>query len=141
MISGRSRLFTYAAVETLKPGQISSVTHAPPTTSRRSSTSTRRPARARYAAVTRPLCPAPMMITSYIAPTAKSPRIGKQAKVSSARVARQGRGLRIRPDAASIRHQSDTSVKGLKDNYKDNNRDNYKDCPGANESPTPNRRL
>src|SRR5437762_491024 len=46
MISGRSRLFTYAAVDTLKPGHSSSVTHAPPTTSRRSSTSTRLPARA-----------------------------------------------------------------------------------------------
>ena len=58
-IWGRSRLCTYAAVETLKPGQSSSVTQAPPTNSRRSRTSTRRPARARYAAVTNPLCPAP----------------------------------------------------------------------------------
>ncbi len=46
MISGRSRLFTYAAVETLKPGHTSSVTHAPPSTSRRSRTIVLRPARA-----------------------------------------------------------------------------------------------
>ena len=43
MISGRSRLLTYAAVETLYPGHTSSVTHAPPSTSRRSSTNVLRP--------------------------------------------------------------------------------------------------
>ena len=37
---------------------------APPSTCRRSSTSTRRPALARYAAQTRPLCPPPMMMAS-----------------------------------------------------------------------------
>ena len=65
MISGRSRLTTYEKTENLKPGTISSVTAAPPTSGRRSSTTTFRPARARYAAATRPLCPPPMMIASY----------------------------------------------------------------------------
>ena len=37
----------YEAVEARTPGAISSVTQAPPTTSRRSSTIVRRPARAR----------------------------------------------------------------------------------------------
>ena len=41
------------------------VTAAPPTSGRRSSTSTFLPARARYAAHTRPLWPPPMMIASY----------------------------------------------------------------------------
>ncbi len=45
--------------------KISSVTAAPPTMCRRSSTTTFFPARARYAAATRPLCPPPMMIASY----------------------------------------------------------------------------
>ena len=39
MISGRSRLTTYENTENLKPGKISSVTAAPPTSGRRSSTS------------------------------------------------------------------------------------------------------
>ena len=39
MISGRSRLTTYEKTENLKPGKISSVTAAPPTSGRRSSTS------------------------------------------------------------------------------------------------------
>ena len=47
------------------PGKTSSVTAAPPTTWRRSSTSTFRPARARYAAAVRPLWPPPMTIASY----------------------------------------------------------------------------
>jgi hypothetical protein len=47
MISGRNRLTTYEYTENLKPGKISSVTAAPPMRSRRSSTSTRLPARAR----------------------------------------------------------------------------------------------
>ena len=47
MISGRSRLTTYENTENVKPGKTSSVTAAPPTRSRRSSTSTRLPARAR----------------------------------------------------------------------------------------------
>src|SRR5262245_20506334 len=42
-----------------------SVTAHPPSSSRRSSTSTFRPARARYPAVTSPLCPPPTTITSY----------------------------------------------------------------------------
>jgi len=48
----------------LKPEKTSSVTAAPPSTWRRSSTSTRRPALARYAAATSPLCPPPTMMTS-----------------------------------------------------------------------------
>ena len=65
MISGRSRETTYEQTENLKPGKTSSVTAAPPSTYRRSSTSTRLPARARYAAFTRPLWPPPMTMTSY----------------------------------------------------------------------------
>ena len=65
MISGRSSDTTYEQTEYLKPGKISSVTAAPPSTCRRSSTSTRLPARARYAALTRPLWPPPMTMTSY----------------------------------------------------------------------------
>src|SRR5437870_4034880 len=42
--------------------------HAPPTRSRRSTTSTRRPARARYAAAVSPLCPAPTTTTSQRGP-------------------------------------------------------------------------
>src|SRR6185437_7322954 len=84
MMIGRRRLFTYDAVETLKPGQISSDTQAPPTSSRRSSTSTVRPARARYAAATRPLWPAPMMITSY----------GADMREMAMREARAARGPR-----------------------------------------------
>src|SRR6185437_7445931 len=47
------------------PGNGSSVVHAPPTRSRLSSTSTRCPARARYAAHANPLCPAPTIIASH----------------------------------------------------------------------------
>ena len=64
MISGRSSETTYDATLNRKPGTISSVTAAPPSTSRRSRTTTRMPARARYAAVTRPLWPPPMMMAS-----------------------------------------------------------------------------
>src|SRR6266849_7208833 len=66
IISGRSRETTYEQTENLNPGNTSSVTHAPPSTCRRSSTSTRLPARARYAALTRPLWPPPMTMTSYV---------------------------------------------------------------------------
>ena len=48
----------------LEAGKISSVTAAPPSTCRRSTTSTLRPARARYAALTSPLWPPPITITS-----------------------------------------------------------------------------
>src|SRR3954465_15711270 len=47
------------------PGQGCSETAAPPTWSRRSSTSTERPARASSAAATSPLWPPPMTMTSY----------------------------------------------------------------------------
>src|SRR6185436_19474717 len=50
--------------ELRKPGWNSSVTAAPPSTLRRSSTRTERPAPARYAAHVRPLCPPPMMTAS-----------------------------------------------------------------------------
>src|SRR6266545_4779037 len=52
--SGRSRPHTAAPVEPRNPGAISSVVSGPPTTPRRSSTRTRSPPRARYAAATRP---------------------------------------------------------------------------------------
>ena len=66
MICGRSSETTYEQTEMWKPGNTSSVTAAPPSTCRRSSTSTRRPARARYAACVRPLWPPPITITSYL---------------------------------------------------------------------------
>ena len=66
MISGRSSETTYEQTEKRKPGKTSSVTAAPPSTWRRSSTSTFRPARARYAAFTRPLWPPPTTIASYL---------------------------------------------------------------------------
>src|SRR5436305_14517159 len=65
MISGRNSETTYEQTEKRKPGNTSSVTAAPPRTCRRSSTSTLRPARARYAAAVSPLCPPPMTIASY----------------------------------------------------------------------------
>ena len=76
MISGRSSETTYEQTENLNPGKISSVTAAPPSTCRRSSTSTLRPARARYAAHVSPLCPPPMTITSYFidGPSYENPR-------------------------------------------------------------------
>ncbi len=46
-ISGRRSDSVYAPGDALTPGQSSSVTHAPPAMSRRSSTSTDSPARAR----------------------------------------------------------------------------------------------
>ena len=57
-------LTTYEKTENLKPGKTSSVTAAPPTRGRRSSTSTLRPARARYAAATSALWPAPTSTAS-----------------------------------------------------------------------------
>lgn len=45
MMYGRKRLNTYEALENLKPGMISSVTAAPPTTCRLSTTATDRPDR------------------------------------------------------------------------------------------------
>ena len=65
MISGLSSDTTYEQTEKWKPGKTSSVTAAPPTMWRRSSTRTLRPARARYAAAVNPLCPPPMTIASY----------------------------------------------------------------------------
>ena len=62
---GRSRPTVCARRGTRTPPS-SAVSAAPPTRSRRSRTTTRRPARARYAAVTRALCPPPMTATSYV---------------------------------------------------------------------------
>ena len=64
----------YDAVDTRYPGHTSSVTDAPPTIGRRSSTRTERPARARYAAVTSPLCPPPITMASYRFTPASLPR-------------------------------------------------------------------
>src|SRR3954463_13891827 len=66
MISGRSSETTYEQTENLNPGKTSSVTAAPPSTCRRSSTRTFFPARARYAAWVRPLCPPPITIALYV---------------------------------------------------------------------------
>src|SRR4051794_14867113 len=68
MISGRSSDNVYAPGDARTPGHSSSVTQAPPTMSRRSKHSTVSPARARYAAATRPLWPAPMTATSSTRP-------------------------------------------------------------------------
>jgi hypothetical protein len=64
MISGRNNETTYEKTEKRKPGNASSVTAAPPSTCRRSSTTVFRPARARYAALTSPLWPPPITIAS-----------------------------------------------------------------------------
>src|SRR3954453_16316636 len=64
MIRPRSRDSVYAPGDARTPGHSSSVTDAPPTMSRRLKTSTDRPARARYAAATSPLWPAPTTIAS-----------------------------------------------------------------------------
>ena len=64
MTSGRSIEAMYEVVEARTPGAISSVTQAPPTISRRSTTRTFTPARARYQAATRPLCPPPTTMAS-----------------------------------------------------------------------------
>src|SRR5579863_9255026 len=68
MIFGFRSDTVYAATELRKPGWNSSVTAAPPTTARCSSTVTLSPAAARYAAHTRPLCPPPMIRASQRAP-------------------------------------------------------------------------
>ena len=65
MIVGGIRLTTYDSDVTLKSGPHGiSVTAAPPVVSRASSTTVRSPARARYAAATRPLWPPPTTIAS-----------------------------------------------------------------------------
>src|SRR2546428_12238627 len=65
MICGRRGLPTSEQTVNLNPGESSSVTAAPPRTWRRSRTTTFFLARARYAAVTRPLCPPPITMASY----------------------------------------------------------------------------
>lgn len=57
MMYGRKRLSTYEALENLNPGIISSVTAAPPTTCRLSTTATDKPAFCKYAEAINPLCP------------------------------------------------------------------------------------
>src|SRR3954454_5936485 len=64
MMRSRSSDSVYAPGDARTPGHSSSVTHAPPTISRRSKTSTDIPARARYAAATSPLWPAPTTTAS-----------------------------------------------------------------------------
>src|SRR5688500_7565110 len=110
MNSGRSRLTTYENTEKRKPGNTSSVIAAPPTCSRRSSTSTLRPARARYAAQTRPLCPPPMMMASRLATLAlrvekgllRHPRHGTLAPVLDGNLDLE-RGPRRDPWPAQVR--------------------------------------
>ena len=65
---------TYAQGDMRMPGHGSAMVQAPPTRSRASSTSTRLPARARYAAHASPLWPAPTMMASHA--TAASSRMG-----------------------------------------------------------------
>ena len=69
MMRRGSRLtrYEYRDSRASTPSKACADTAAPPTWSRRSSTRTRRPARARYAAATRPLCPPPTMTTSDLA--------------------------------------------------------------------------
>ena len=76
MISGRKRPAEYASRENLTPGKTSSVMQAPPTIGRRSTTRTRRPALARYAAATRPLWPPPTTMASQM------PSMGRGARDS-----------------------------------------------------------
>src|SRR5689334_5306501 len=64
---GRKGPAPWSTVETRKPGANSSVTDRPPTSGRRSRTSGRWPAFARYAAAVSPLGPAPTTITSLAA--------------------------------------------------------------------------
>src|SRR3954471_13368647 len=68
MIRRRSSDSVYAPGDARTPGHSSSVTQAPPTMSRRSKTSTDSPARARYAAATSPLWPAPTTTASGTRP-------------------------------------------------------------------------
>src|SRR3954452_21319622 len=68
MIRPRKSDSVYAPGEARTPGHSSSVTHAPPTISRRSKTSTDSPARAKYAAATRPLWPGPTTTASGTRP-------------------------------------------------------------------------
>src|SRR5579863_6059452 len=70
MIFGFRSDTVYAATELRNPGWNSSVTAAPPTIARRSSTVTLSPAAARYAAHVRPLCPPPMISASQRPPPA-----------------------------------------------------------------------
>src|SRR5215467_5682480 len=63
--SGRSMLAMYEVVEARQPGATSSVTQAPPITSRRWRTSVARPALASMAPAVSPLCPAPTTIASH----------------------------------------------------------------------------
>src|SRR5215475_9255665 len=66
-MSGDSQLTTYDSALTVYSGPNGcSEIAAPPTTGRRSSTTTRWPARARYAAATSPLCPPPTITASYL---------------------------------------------------------------------------
>src|SRR5882672_5374046 len=94
-----SRCSRCATAETRKPGANSRVTAAPPTCAAASSTRTLRPARARYAAHTRPLCPPPTTMTrfgSVIAPSFRHGRVPAQVVEDFARGIRTGR----RHDAA-----------------------------------------
>src|SRR2546425_10387432 len=74
MISGRKRPAEYASRENLTPGKTSSVMQAPPRIGRRSTTRTRRPARARYAAATRRLWPPPTTMASHVPATGRGAR-------------------------------------------------------------------
>ena len=82
-ISGRKSPHTDAPVGPRKPGAISSVVTGPPTAARLSRTRTRRRARARYVAVTRPLWPPPTITTSYASATAHT-----RSKAQSFRISR-----------------------------------------------------
>src|SRR5215469_1424795 len=67
---GGIKLMTYESLVTLNSGASGhgdSVVAAPPVLCRLSSTTVLAPARARYAAATRPLCPPPMTMASYVA--------------------------------------------------------------------------
>src|ERR1700744_4556874 len=77
---GCSNPARYAHGDILTPGNGSSIVQAPPTRLRLSITSTRCPARARYAAHASPLCPAPTPITSHV--FAASSRTGAGRPIS-----------------------------------------------------------
>src|SRR6185312_38944 len=80
------------------PGKGVSTVQAPPTRSRLSSTSTRLPARARYAAHASPLCPAPTMTTSHARAARSATGAGKPISPNTAAVGEAVLGCMTRLD-------------------------------------------
>src|SRR5687768_7956375 len=100
MTFGFSSETVYEATELRKPGWNSSVTAAPPTTCRRSSTVTFKPVAARYAAQTKPLWPPPTIRTSDFAGTAA---LRNHFMHATGKTAQTHFALAQRPDAIAAR--------------------------------------